>query len=93
MEALRRATLEGRTDAEGASAWLTVLDSYNIKASPLNPCASSATWLLAEQLNISAYDAGYVTIAKARGLPLFSQDEALVRRAAKIGVRGNAGNR
>lgn len=69
MEALRRTIREGRTTAEDASAWLTVLDSYDIVAVPLHPCASSCTWLIAEQLNISAYDAGYIAIAKSRFFP------------------------
>jgi predicted nucleic acid-binding protein len=86
MEALRRTIREGRTTAEDASAWLTVLDSYNIVAVPLHPCAGSSAWLIAEQLNISAYDAGYLAIAKSRGLPLFSKDSVIVKRAPKIGV-------
>jgi predicted nucleic acid-binding protein len=57
MEALRRGTRDGRTTAEDVAAWLTVLDSYNITPVPAHPCAGSATWLIAEQLNISAYDA------------------------------------
>jgi predicted nucleic acid-binding protein len=53
---------------------------------PINPCAGSATWLIAEQLNVSAYDAGYIAVAKARGLELFSRDGAILRRAPKVGV-------
>jgi predicted nucleic acid-binding protein len=86
MEALRRTIREGRTTAEDASAWLTVLDSYSITPVPLYPCAGSSTWLIAEQLNISAYDAGYIAIAKSRGLPLYSKDAIIIKRAPKIGV-------
>jgi predicted nucleic acid-binding protein len=86
MEALRRTIREGRTTAEDASAWLTVLDSYNIVPVPLHPCAGSPTWLIAEQLNVSAYDAGYIAIAKSRGLPIFSKDNVIVKRAPKTGV-------
>ena len=89
MEALRRTIREGRTTAEDASAWLTVLDSYNIVPWPLNPCAGSSTWLIAEQLNISAYDAGYIAVAKSRGLPLFSKDGVILKRAPKLGVAVN----
>jgi len=68
------------------NAWLTVLDSYRITPVNLHPCAGSATWLLAEQLNISAYDAGYIAVAKARGLELFSKDAVIIKRAPKVGV-------
>ena len=86
MEALRRGIREGRTKPEAVAAWLTVLDSYNIRLLPIHPCAGSATWLIAEQLNLSAYDAGYIAVAKARGLELFSRDEVVVKRAPKVGV-------
>jgi predicted nucleic acid-binding protein len=89
MEALRKAIRNGRTSAEDAAAWLTVLDSYNITVTPVHPCAGSATWLLAEQLNISTYDAGCIAIAKARGLPLFSRDAVILQRAPKSGVTVN----
>ena len=86
MEALRRGIRESRTDPEDVAAWLTVLDSYRITPVNLHPCAGSATWLLAEQLNISAYDAGYIAVAKARGLELFSKDAVIIKRAPKVGV-------
>jgi predicted nucleic acid-binding protein len=86
MEALRRTIREGRTTAEDAAAWLTVLDSYNIVPVPLHPCAGCSTWLIAERLNISAYDAGYIAIAKSRGLPLFSKDSVVIKRAPRVGV-------
>lgn len=93
MEALRRTIREQRTTKENVAAWLTVLDSYRITPVQVHPCAGSATWLIAEQLNISAYDAGYIAIAKARGLPLFSRDDVILRRAPKVGVTVNPGER
>ncbi|HTG44781.1 MAG TPA: type II toxin-antitoxin system VapC family toxin [Verrucomicrobiae bacterium] len=93
METLRRTIREGRTTAPEVAAWLTVLDSYNITPVPLHPCAGSATWLIAEQLNISPYDTGYIAIAKARGLPLFSRDDVIIKRAPKIGVFVKTGQR
>jgi predicted nucleic acid-binding protein len=86
MEALRRGIREGRTTSERTAAWLTVLDSYRIHSVNLTPCAGSATWILAEQLNVSAYDAGYIAVAKARGLELFTHDAVVRRRAPKAGV-------
>jgi len=86
MEALRRGIREGRTTAEDAAAWLTVLDSYHVTPVPAHPCAGSATWLIAEQLNVSAYDAAYIAVAKSRGLELFTKDDVIAKRALKVGV-------
>jgi predicted nucleic acid-binding protein len=87
MEALRRAVREGRTTTEDVQAWFGVLDSYNIVPINVNPVAGSATWLIAETLNISAYDAGYVAVAKAKGLPLWTRDKAVVNKAPRLLVR------
>jgi len=87
MEALRRGIREGRTTAEDVAAWLTVLDSYSIIPLNVHPCAASSTWLIAEQLNVSAYDAGYIAVAKSRGLPLWTRDEVVRKRAPRIGVK------
>jgi predicted nucleic acid-binding protein len=84
-----KAIRNGRTSAEDAAAWLTVLDTYNLTVAPIHPCAGSATWLLAEQLNISAYDAGCIAIAKTRGLPLFSRDAVILNRGPRAGVTVN----
>lgn len=89
MEALRKAIRNGRTSSEDAAAWLTVLDSYPITVIPVHPCAGSSTWLIAEQLNVSAYDAASIAIAKSRGLPLFSRDSVILSRAPRIGVTVN----
>ena len=86
MEALRRTIREGRTDPADVAAWLTVLDSYRITPVEVHPCAASATWLIAEKLNLSAYDAGYIAVAKARGLELFSADHLVRKRAPQVGV-------
>jgi predicted nucleic acid-binding protein len=42
---------------------------------------------LAEELGTSVYDAWYLEIAERRGLPLGSQDVAVINGAGKIGVR------
>lgn len=86
MEGSRRGVRDGRTKADSASAWLTLLDAFPIEAVDLTRCAGSTTWLVAEQLNISAYDAGYITVAKARGLELFTMDAVIRRRAPIAGV-------
>ena len=86
MEALRRTIRDNRTTPADVASWLTVLDSYTIIPIEVHPCAGSATWLIAEQLNLSAYDAGYIAVAKSRGLELFSKDETVLRRAPKVGV-------
>lgn len=87
MEALRRAVREGRTTDEDVQAWLGVLDSYNIQPVDLTPLAGCATWLIAESLNISAYDAGYIAVAKSKGLPLWTRDRALCNKAPRVAVK------
>jgi predicted nucleic acid-binding protein len=87
LEALRRAVREGRTTDEDVQAWLSVLDSYNIQAIDINPVAGCATWLIAEALNISAYDAGYMAVAKSKGLPLWTRDRALSTKAPRVSVK------
>jgi predicted nucleic acid-binding protein len=86
MEALRRAIREGRTTDSQVNAWLGVLDSYNIITVPVNPVAGCATWLLAETLNVSAYDAGYVSVAKAKGLPLWTRDVPLTKKLRRESI-------
>ena len=68
-------------------AWLSVLDSYNIIAVSLHPVAGSATWLIAESVNVSAYDAGYIAVAKAKGLPLWTRDNAVCNKAPRVSVK------
>jgi predicted nucleic acid-binding protein len=86
MEALRGAIRDHRTTSELASAWLAALDAYNIQPLTIHPCAGSATWIIAEQLNISAYDAAYLAVAKSRGVELFSRDSVILKRAGKVGI-------
>lgn len=87
MEALRRAIREQRTTNEDVQAWLSVLDSYNIVPISLHPVAGSATWLIAETVNVSAYDAGYIAVAKAKGLPLWTRDNAVCNKAPRVAVK------
>ena len=87
MEALRRAIREQRTTNEDVQAWLSVLDSYNIVPIGLHPVAGSATWLIAETVNVSAYDAGYIAVAKAKGLPLWTRDRAVSNKAPRVAVK------
>ena len=87
MEALRRAIREQRTSSEDVQAWLSVLDSYNITPVNVNPVAGCATWFIAETLNVSAYDAGYIAVGKARGLPLWTRDRAVINKAPRVAVK------
>jgi predicted nucleic acid-binding protein len=87
MEALRRGVREGRTTSEDVQLWLGALDSYSIIPVDLNPVAGCSTWLIAETVNISAYDAGYIAVAKAKGLPLWSRDAAVANKAPRVMVR------
>jgi predicted nucleic acid-binding protein len=80
MEALRKAIRAGRTTDLDANAFLALVDSFNITPLPVHPLAGCPTWLLAERLNVSPYDAGYVAAAKARGLPLWTLDAPLINK-------------
>ena len=86
LEALRRAVRDGRTSNENVQVWLGVLDSYNIQLVDINPVAGCATWLIAETLNISAYNAGYIAVAKSKGLSLWTRDRAVSNKAPRIRV-------
>lgn len=86
MEALRRAIREKRTTDADVNAFLAVLDSFAIEPLPVNPAAGCPTWLLSESLNVSAYDAGYVAVAKSRGLPLWTRDEPLRKKLKPTGI-------
>jgi predicted nucleic acid-binding protein len=87
MEALRHAIRQGRTSDEDVQAWLSVLDSYNIQPVDINPVAGCPTWLIAEALNLSAYDAGYIAVAKSKGLPLWTRDRAITNKAPRMAVK------
>ena len=87
LEALRRTIREERTTNNDVQAWLGVLDSYNIRPIDIHPVAGCPTWLIAESLNLSAYDAGYIAVAKAKGLPLWTRDRAISNKAPRIAVK------
>ena len=53
----------------------------------VNPVAGCATWLIAETINVSAYDAGYIAVAKAKGLPLWTRDSAVSNKAPRVAVK------
>jgi predicted nucleic acid-binding protein len=87
LEALRRAIREHRTTSEDVQAWLSVLDSYDIHPIEINPVAGCSTWLIAESLNLSAYDAGYIAVAKSKGLSLWTRDHAVSAKAPRVTVK------
>jgi len=87
MGALRRGIRDRRTTSEDVQAWLGVLDSYDFVTVNLNPMAGSAVWLIAETLNLSAYNAGYIAVAKAKGLPLWTLDKAVTNKAPRLAVK------
>ncbi len=77
MEGLRRGIREKRTTDADALAWLSVLDTYQIRPQPAHPVAGCTTWMLAGKLNVSAYDAAYAAVAYAQGEPLWTLDNPL----------------
>lgn len=86
LEGLLRGARDGRIAEPDAFAWLNVMDSYQIITAPIWPLGNGAVWMLSWQVNISAYDAGYLYLAKTRGLRLATVDGPLVNKAAKAGV-------
>jgi predicted nucleic acid-binding protein len=48
---------------------------------PLSPDQAKAVLVLSEQHGLTVYDAAYLELAKRKGLPLATQDSALLRAA------------
>lgn len=86
MEGLRRGIREGRTTEADALAWLSVLDTYQIKPLPAHPVSGCSTWQLAARMNVSAYDAAYAAVAYAHGQPLWTRDEPLRNKLKLVKV-------
>jgi len=86
LEGLLCGAREGRIGEPDALAWLNVLDSYQIITAPIWPLGNGAVWMLARHVNISAYDASSLYLAKSRGLRLATVDGPLINKAANAGV-------
>jgi predicted nucleic acid-binding protein len=75
----KRITAEKRRELAGAAAQLRIKVDRE-------PVAITALDEIAARHGLSAYDAAYLELAIRRGLPLVTQDEALVAAMAKAGV-------
>jgi predicted nucleic acid-binding protein len=53
---------------------------------PLTPGQAKAVLSLCKQYELTVYDAAYLELAKRRGLPLATQDSALLKAAQSEGV-------
>ena len=79
----KRITAEKRRELAGAAARLRIKVDRE-------PVTITALDEIAARHGLSAYDAAYLELAIRRGLPLVTQDEALVAAMAKAGVSAAA---
>ncbi|MGJ3241376.1 MAG: type II toxin-antitoxin system VapC family toxin [Opitutales bacterium] len=77
----------GRLDAEGLPEVQRFLRDLPLSLVRV-PGGQEALTALARETGLSAYDAAYLTVAEAAGLPLISNDQSLVRVARERAVRG-----
>lgn len=67
--------------------FLQLLESLALQ---LDPASTAVVWHdvihLAQQCNLTAYDAAYLELAMRRGLPLASMDRQIVQAARTLGV-------
>jgi predicted nucleic acid-binding protein len=86
VEALLRGVRRNRISSVDASAFLAFIDVCDIQIVPIGPLANGSIWLLAQEHNLSAYDAGYLHAALQMGVPLASGDIPLRRKARSAGA-------
>lgn len=76
-----------RIDQAGVEAFLSRLDAYDIAVDEETISrAWGKTLDLAQQHNLSTYDAAYLELALRRHLPLATLDRALIAAAERAGV-------
>jgi predicted nucleic acid-binding protein len=80
VSALRRHALAGRVPAHVAREALDAFDALRITRHPLRRLIPRI-WMLRD--DVSAYDAGYVALAEALGMPLLTLDRRLAKTAAR----------
>jgi predicted nucleic acid-binding protein len=80
LMALRR----GRIAKPDGDAFLQSLNELNVSLS--EPVSLDTVFALAETHVLTFYDAAYLNVALAEGLPLASLDKQLLRAAAQAGV-------
>jgi predicted nucleic acid-binding protein len=85
--ALSIALARGRITDAGASAFTGDLGRLRIQVDPLTAeMALGATLHYARRYRLSVYDAAYLELALREGLPLATQDAALVTVAKTLGM-------
>jgi predicted nucleic acid-binding protein len=76
-----------RISREDGSLFLSLLESLPIEVESGSPSRMfREVYALAEEHQLSTYDASYLDLALRRELPLATQDKALIRAAAECGV-------
>jgi predicted nucleic acid-binding protein len=78
VSALRRRERTGELDASGAEAILTLWGSLKVKRHAI-PRFRARMWEMRH--NVTSYDAAYVALAEALGIPLVTTDRRLARAA------------
>lgn len=73
----------GRIDSVGASSFLQLLSELNIETRDIS---FAGTLHLASTMDITFYDAAYLSLAQELGLPLASLDKRLRAAAQKLNV-------
>jgi len=75
------------SDAD-VTRFITLLDALPITTDHRTPQqALHEIFRLAQQYQLTAYDAAYLELAIREGIPLATQDKALIRAAEKTGVQ------
>jgi predicted nucleic acid-binding protein len=83
--AMRKTIEDGRLSPSQASSFLADLGTLDIRLSPILPDISRLMEL-AEQFNISTYDAAYLELALQLNLPLATLDTEMAVAARKAGI-------
>ncbi len=77
----------GRCNDADVTRFITLLDALPISTDHRTPeQALHEVFRLAQQYQLTSYDAAYLELAIREGIPLATQDKALVRAAEKAGV-------
>lgn len=83
--ALRKAGKDGRLSRQQSASFLSDLHTLDIRVSPVLP-RIARLMEVAEEFNISTYDAAYLELALQLSLPLATLDANLASAARKAGI-------
>lgn len=84
LRTLRRFETAGSVTSDQAEGLAQAVWSAEVRYVGVEPWLLQTAWRLRE--NVSAYDAPYLAVATAHGVPLVTLDERLARAARALGV-------